>query len=111
MWFKKGSLDADAATEASSSEDVLHPAAVDLLPIEDRYLDDGSLTVEDRARHSLVTGSTQAIPHAAECVAVGGLGTDDVGPLVRDLGRERYRVIALIAVGMTVLAGLGVYAL
>jgi len=41
LWFKKGFLDTEQREPA------------DLLPLEDRYLDDGSITIEDRAQFSL----------------------------------------------------------
>jgi hypothetical protein len=43
MWFKKGLLD-------------------DTMPIEDRYLDDGSLTPTDSRVFGLHTGTTQPLP-------------------------------------------------
>ncbi|NVB84783.1 MAG: hypothetical protein HOV81_40815 [Kofleriaceae bacterium] len=58
LWFKKGLLDADAASRASAGE----PTAVDTLPIEDRYLDDGSLTARDSREFGLHTGTTQPLP-------------------------------------------------
>jgi len=41
LWFKEGFLDAE------------QPEPGDRLPIEDRYLDDGTVTFEDRAQFSL----------------------------------------------------------
>lgn len=58
LWFKKGLLDADAASRASADE----PAAADTLPIEDRYLDDGSITPSDSRQFGLHTGTTQPLP-------------------------------------------------
>jgi hypothetical protein len=53
LWFKQGMLDAEL------------PEQADLLPIEDRYLDDGSLTTEDVTRFSLEIKSVsrRAKPH------------------------------------------------
>ena len=43
LWFKIGGLEAEAATQ---------------LPIEDRYLDDGSLTEDDIQQFSIRTPAT-----------------------------------------------------
>lgn len=58
LWFKKGLLDADVASQASEDE----PTAVDTLPIEDRYLDDGTVTASDSVQFGLHTGTTRPLP-------------------------------------------------
>jgi serine/threonine-protein kinase len=68
MWFKKGELDEAAAVAAASARDgeLVHDKA-DALPIEDRYLDDGTLDRRDAERLSLRTGGTDSMPaHRAE---------------------------------------------
>jgi len=97
LWFKKGELDAYHAEQATSEADELHPGAVDLLPVEDRYLDDGSVTREDSAMFSIHTGSTQYVPkvHAHEAVR-----DDDMGHIVSDLKRGRRKVVAAIGAAM-----------
>src|SRR5258705_13338678 len=60
LWFKKGMLDLEQA-EAAGADD-LHPRAADLLPIEDRYLDDGSVTRDDSNGFSVPTGRTAFVP-------------------------------------------------
>lgn len=59
LWFKKGLLDADLASRATVGE----PTSVDTLPIEDRYLDDGSVSSDDSLAFGLHTGNTQPIPN------------------------------------------------
>jgi hypothetical protein len=95
LWFKKGDLDAAAAADAAGSGDDLHPGAVDLVPAEDRYLDDGTVTADDRATYSLVTGHTRALPRPADAVTVPDGGNVDL--LVRDI--KRGRRAALVALG------------
>jgi Protein kinase domain/zinc-ribbon domain len=60
MWFKKGELDEAAAAAAAEAQEgeLLHDKA-DILPIEDRYRDDGTLDRQDAERFSLRTGHTQ----------------------------------------------------
>jgi hypothetical protein len=96
LWFKKGELDAYHAEQALGGGDALHPAAVDLLPVEDRYLDDGSITREDSAMFSIHTGSTQYVPK----FDTPEPADDDMGHLVSDLKRGRRKVVAAIGAVM-----------
>jgi hypothetical protein len=61
LWFKKGELDAREATRAAAGEDDLAMDAVDLLPREDRYRDDGSLTRTDSHTFGVHTGKTRFV--------------------------------------------------
>jgi hypothetical protein len=93
LWFKKGDLDALEAEAAGADAEKI--GAVDLLPVEDRYLDDGSVNRDDSAAFGLHTGGTQFIrPIAADVVAL-----DPVVPkrLVRELKGQRTRIAALCA--------------
>jgi hypothetical protein len=78
LWFKKGDVDqmvadARARVEASRGKGAPPPAeaelpAEDARPIEERYVDDGSVTTEDRKKFSLRSGGTSsALP------TVGGM--------------------------------------
>ena len=75
LWFKQGDVeqmvaDAKAKLQATGkpraeSADI----AVDARPLEDRYADDGSVTIEDRKKFSLRTGGTAtAVPTVGEHV-------------------------------------------
>ena len=71
LWFKQGDVeqmvaDAKAKLQATGKAAAEAPAiAEDARPLEDRYVDDGSVTVEDRKKFSLRTGGTStAIPTA-----------------------------------------------
>ena len=103
LWFKKGELDADEAIAATDAEDDLAPAAADLLPVEDRYRDDGSLTEEDRLLYGVHTGSTQHI----EPIQDGDeeLAMDD-REIVGEMKRGRRPVLALCAAGLAGIAAL-----
>ncbi len=59
MWFKKGELDeaAAAAAAAAKPEDRVSDKA-DLMEMDVRYNDDGSITQQDQERLSLRTGAT-----------------------------------------------------
>jgi hypothetical protein len=67
LWFKKGDADADAAASDASAE----RAAVDTLPIEDRYNDDGSVTRGDLDRYTLRSGMTGEVPRLRPPTATG----------------------------------------
>jgi serine/threonine-protein kinase len=59
LWFKKGEVEEYIKQGAAGQ-----PAEVpteDSRPIEDRYVDDGSVTAADRAKFSLRTGGTQVM--------------------------------------------------
>ena len=64
LWFKQGDVeqmvaDAKAKLQATGKPVAEAPAvAEDARPLEDRYVDDGSVTVEDRKKFSLRTGGT-----------------------------------------------------
>jgi hypothetical protein len=71
LWFKQGDVeqmvaDAKAKLQATGKAAAEGPViAEDARPLEDRYVDDGSVTVEDRKKFSLRTGGTStAIPTA-----------------------------------------------
>ena len=64
LWFKQGDVeqmvaDAKAKLQATGKPAAEGPVvAEDARPLEDRYVDDGSVTVEDRKKFSLRTGGT-----------------------------------------------------
>ena len=57
MWFKKGELDEQMAQQPPPKEGEERPE--DTRGIDERYQDDGTLSAEDRKKHSLRTGATQ----------------------------------------------------
>jgi hypothetical protein len=96
MWFKKGELDAKLAELAARESDGLHPGAVDLLPAEDRYLDDGTLTNNDSETFGLRAGRPRTLPPICDAVTLPHT-TDSIDALVRDVTVGRLGMLALIA--------------
>jgi type IV secretory pathway VirB10-like protein len=81
-----------AAGTPAAEED---PPTDDARPLEDRYLDDGSVTTEDRKKFSLRTGGTgTALPAAA--ATIPGEKMTERG-LVEEIGRSRRTAILLVA--------------
>jgi hypothetical protein len=99
LWFKKGELDAVAAHDPDG------PGAADLLPIEDRYADDGSVTRADTAVFGLVTGRTQTLDLINEAPQVESVSAPPP-ELISQLKGGRIRVLAAIgaAIVMVVFA-------
>lgn len=100
LWFKKGNDDAEAA-QKRKKRGTLDPGGVDLLPVEDRYQDDGTLTAVDTAQWSVKTGVTQAISPLsdAELANLGAVahGTDvHAKVLVTEMKVGRGKVFAMI---------------
>ncbi len=85
LWFKKGDLDAKAA-QAGGDEPI---GAADLLPIEDRYLDDGSVNNDDSAAFSMRTGSTQFVPVVGDVAPAAASEASTLHVLVREMKRRR----------------------
>ena len=107
LWFKKGELDAEAAAKAAPDD----PAAVDLLPVEDRYTDDGSLCAGDSVSFGLHTGHTQHIAMMLERGASGDSrcdGVDAVPALVGELKRGRRRILAALGASIVTLVAIAV---
>jgi hypothetical protein len=94
LWFKKGEQDAKARDEAVAAGDLLAPSAVDTLPIEDRYEDDGTVNAADSHVFGVHTGTTEYIPkpprHSAFEIEVNERA------MVGDLKRGRLKFLAAI---------------
>ena len=105
LWFKKGDVEqmvADAkAKMQNQGKPGVEPApelTEDVRPLEDRYVDDGSVTVEDRKKFSLRTGGTAtALPNVS--TAVPGEKIDE-RQLVGEIGTGRRTLILIIAVAI-----------
>jgi hypothetical protein len=101
LWFKKGDVDQMVADAKAKQVAAGKPAAEEELPtddarpLEDRYVDDGSVTTEDRKKFSLRTGRTStALPATAG--AMPGEQMDE-RELVQEIGRGRRTAILLVA--------------
>jgi hypothetical protein len=103
LWFKKGELDAAEAQRAAGEDDELQSNAVDSLPVEDRYRDDGSVTEADQVSYGVHTGRTEWVrqidpaPEASESAF-------DTTALVSEMKGGRKLYLALVVVGLGGLA-------
>ena len=91
LWFKKGVLDAEAAR--CEAEGRAPAAIVDSLPIEDRYLDDGTLEPDDSIDFGVHTGQTQALDRVK---SGEGAGIDE-RLLIGEMKRGRRIYLGLLA--------------
>ena len=85
LWFKRGETVEDVAADDSVPQDVQRP-------IEDRYVDDGSVTGSDRDAFSVRTGGTQFLPRVAEAIAPEPV---DVA-LIKELKQGRAGIFAVL---------------
>jgi hypothetical protein len=105
LWFKKGEKDAEVAQEVDAT-DVMAPTAIDMLPIEDRYDDDGSLLASDSMSYGIHTGHTE---YMTPIVTTEPSGTTlNTKTMIGDLKRGRVRVVA--AIGASAIAIVAVVA-
>jgi hypothetical protein len=102
LWFKQGDVEqmvADARAKMQASGKPPQEAAAlpeDSRPLEDRYVDDGSVTVEDRKKFSLRSGGTAtALPTAG--TAVPGKKMDE-SEIVDEISGGRRTMILIIAI-------------
>lgn len=104
LWFKKGALDAEVAQSAT----VTGPIRVDTLPIEDRYLEDGSLSPRDSLTYGLAGGTTQPL-ELVRIAPDAGADADDAGvperALVAEMKTGRRIVFAMMAAALALVAG------
>ncbi len=115
LWFKQGDVEqmvADAKAKLQAAGKGTGDAPViadDARPLEDRYVDDGSVTVEDRKKFSLRTGGTATALPTASGTAVPGEKMDE-DEMVGELSSGR-RTLILIIAGVVILALVVVIAL
>jgi hypothetical protein len=96
LWFKKGELDVQAAQDPEGI------GAADLLPVEDRYADDGTLAASDTAAFGVHSGQTQSLAALEQTQITAPVG--DVPPsLIGELKRGRLPIFAAIGGALVVL--------
>lgn len=106
LWFKKGELDAREATRAAEGEDDLAPGAVDLLPVEDRYRDDGSLTRTDSHSFGVHSGTTAYLRRIESGGSIAGaLAAYAERDMAQEMKRGTAIRLMLIGGGLLALAG------
>jgi len=103
LWFKQGDVEqmvADAKAKLQAAGKAPADAVdvnVDGRPLEDRYVDDGSVTIEDRKKFSLRTGGTvAAIPTVAD--PVPGEQMDEKEMVGEISGGRRTLILTIAAV-------------
>lgn len=102
LWFKKGELDAVAAEEAARSGDGAAQDKADMMPMEDRYKDDGTLTSTDAERYSLRTGQTSSMPAMRDQPGAGSSVSER--DLIGEMKGGRTKVFIAIGVGVVAIA-------
>ena len=109
LWFKQGDVqqlvaDAKSKLQASGKVTAEEPAiSEDERPLEDRYVDDGSVTVEDRKKFSLRTGGTTAAAPSAGPTVPGE--KMDEREIVGEISGGRRTLILIIAVAVILALG------
>lgn len=105
LWFKKGDVEQMVAEAKAKLAAAGKIAEVDLpddaRPIEDRYVDDGSVTAEDRSKFSLRSGGTAtALPTAGRSIPGEKMSEHDV---IHEIAGAR-RTLILVVAGVVVAA-------
>ena len=109
MWFKKGELDAQAAVAAAEEHARTGRVSTtvdksDLMPIDERYKDDGSLSRSDKERFSLRTGGTAMNKAHRGTGGANAVSKVSEQALIGELKRGRNKVLAVIALVAVVIA-------
>lgn len=113
LWFKKGEMDAEAAARAEAAQKSGQQALdkSDMMPMEDRYEDDGSLTRGDREKFSLKTGGTQnmdAFGDGEQPVSAASSLTD--AELINEMKGGRGKIIVFLVIGLLAIVGIVIFA-
>ncbi len=115
MWFKMGAAGPeptappptdDAATGADSDPAV---AANTNRPVEDRYLDDGSLSRADSLAFGMRTGTTEYLRVMPESLTASSTPRDsaaELRTLVGEMKRTNRRALAVIGAGVASMGAL-----
>jgi len=100
LWFKRGDVDqmvADAKAKMAANRSDTGEVPEDVRPLEDRYVDDGTVTTEDRKKFSLRSGGTAvAMPQAASKLPGAGMSEKEV--IDEIAGPRRTMVWVILAV-------------
>jgi hypothetical protein len=119
LWFKQGDVDqmvADARAKLDASRakpgapvPVPEPEVVpaEVKPLEDRYRDDGTVSVDDRKKYSLRSGAT-----STSLPTVGGVVPGDrmsAEEMMGEIGGGKRTVIVIAAVAVVLAVVVGMY--
>lgn len=103
LWFKKGDVDqmvAEAKAKMAATGRPTGEAEVvdDARPVEDRYVDDGSVTTDDRKKFSLRTGGTAtAMPATSTPEQVPGESMSEGEVMGEIAGGRKTTIIVVVA--------------
>jgi serine/threonine-protein kinase len=125
LWFKQGDVDqmvadarakldasrAKSAPGAPASAPVPEPeaviAAVEAKPLEDRYRDDGTVSVDDRKKYSLRSGATStSLPTVGGAVPGERMSAEE---MMGEIGGGKRTVIIIAAVAVVLAVVVGMY--
>jgi eukaryotic-like serine/threonine-protein kinase len=105
LWFKKGDVEhmiaearAKMANQGAKVEPEVAHIEEDVKPVEDRYVDDGSVTADDRKKFSLRTGGTATAVPTVRPSAVPGESMTEQDVIREVSGSRRAIVIAVAAI-------------
>ncbi len=99
LWFKRGEQAEPAGAEpAIGAECEAVPPSPMLLPIEDRYLEDGSVTAADTSKYGLHIGTTQCVAVVTDAPVEVASQPHALRTLVGELKHGRRRVFAALGV-------------
>jgi protein kinase-like protein len=121
LWFKQGDVDqmvADARAKLDASRAKAGPEAavaapepeipaVEEKPLEDRYRDDGTVSVDDRKKYSLRSGAT-----STSLPTVGGVVPGDrmsAEEMMGEIGGGKRTVIIIAAIAVVLAVVVGMY--
>ena len=121
LWFKQGDVDqmvADARAKLDASRAKTGPeapaaapepevAAAEVKPLEDRYRDDGTVSVDDRKKYSLRSGATSAgLPTVGGVVPGDRMSAEE---MMGEIGGGKRTVIIIAAVAVVLAVVVGMY--
>ena len=115
LWFKQGDVDqmvADARAKLENSRKAGAPAPepelppAEAKPLEDRYRDDGSVSVDDRKKYSLRSGGTAAgLPTVGGAIPGERMSAEEMMGEIGG-GKRVGIIVAAVAVVLAVIVGL-----
>jgi eukaryotic-like serine/threonine-protein kinase len=123
LWFKQGDVDqmvADARAKLDASRAKSGPgtpapapepeavvAAVEAKPLDERYRDDGTVSVDDRKKYSLRSGATSAgLPTVGGVVPGDRMSAEE---MMGEIGGGKRTVIIIAAVAVVLAVVVGMY--
>ena len=121
LWFKQGDVDqmvADARAKLDASRAKTGPGApaaapepevvaAEVKPLEDRYRDDGTVSVDDRKKYSLRSGATStALPTVGGVVPGDRMSAEE---MMGEIGGGKRTVIIIAAVAVVLAVVVGMY--